>query len=152
MPTIKHPVILNRDEREFLEKYIKSGDWTPRVVTRAKILLLADVNGPDMLTDEKIVAQIGCSLPTVFTRRKRFSLTRSLEDSLFDKARSGRPTIINGAVDAHMTAIACSTTPEGFADWTLRLIKDKLISLEIVETISHSTVGRILKKKKSSLG
>jgi putative transposase len=148
----KHLVHLTEAQRSFLEKQTKSGDWTPRQVIRAKILLLADVNGPEKLSDEDIVECLDCVLATVSNRRKRFALTKSVEKTIFDKPRSGRPTIVDGAVDAHMTTIACSEAPEGSSQWTLRLIRDRLISLEVIDKISYNTVGRMLKKKKSSRG
>lgn len=145
-------VALSKEERAFLEKQIKHGAWRPREVIRAKILLLTDVNGSDPLEDKDIVQKLGCSIPTIVLRRRRFAETGSIEDTIFDKARSGRPTIIDGTVDAHMTTIACSTPPEGRSKWTLRLIKDRLVTLEIVDSISHTTVGDALKKKASSHG
>lgn len=153
MPTNpKHLVQLLPSERKYLEHHTKTGDWTPRQVMRAKILLLADIDGPDVLLDEEICERIGCSLSTVCNRRKRFAQTGSVEDVIFDKPRAGRPTIIDGAIDAHMTTIACSTPPDGHAKWTLRLIKDRMVSLKIIDNISHTTVANTLKKKKSNLG
>lgn len=145
-------VFLTKEDRAFLAEHIKKGKWSPREVRRAKILLLADINGENPLHDEAIAKKLDCSLSSVSYRRKRFSQTRCIEDTLFDNPRTGRPTIIDGAVDAHMTAIACSHPPKGEARWTLRLIKDRLVELEIIDAISHTTVGRILKKKKSSPG
>lgn len=145
-------VLLTESERALLEEQIKHGSWSPREVIRAKILLFADLNGPTPLEDEDIALLLNCSVSSVAYRRKRFADTRSIEDTIFDKSRSGRPTIIDGAIDAHMTTIACSTPPEGHSKWTLRLIKDRLIALEVTDTISHTTVGQALKKKKSSLG
>jgi len=144
-------VLLTEKERTLLEEQSKHGTWTPREVTRSKILLLADMNGPDPLEDEEIVNELGCSKSAVRYRRKRFADTRSIEDTIFDKPRTGRPTIVDGAVDAHMTTIACSTPPEGHAKWTLRLIKDRLITLVIVDSISHTTVGDALKKKHQAM-
>lgn len=153
MPTHpKHLVQLTQEERAFLEQHTKSGDWTPRQVTRARILLLADIDGPEVALDEEICERVGCSLSTVSKRRKRFIQTGSIEDTIFDRPRNGRPTIIDGAVDAQMTAIACSNPPEGRSKWTLRLIRDRMVSLEVVDEISHSTVARALKKRKSNPG
>lgn len=138
---------LTAEERVFLEKQCKQGNWTPREVMRAKILLLADQNGPNPLTDEEIVKELDISLSSVWYRRRRFSETQNVEDTIFDQSRSGRPTIIDGTVEAHMTAIACTQAPEGRSNWTLRLIRDRMIILEIIDEISHTTVGRALKKK-----
>ncbi len=141
-------VQLTNEERCLLEEQCKKGSWSPREVTRAKVLLLADMNGPSPMQDEDIAEKLNCSKSAVSYRRKRFFVTGgSIEDTIFDKPRSGRPTIIDGAVDAHMTTIACSTPPEGHSKWTLRLIKDRLVKLEIIDSISHTTVGDALKKK-----
>ncbi len=148
----KHVIKLMPEERSFLKEQTKSGEWTPREVVRAKILLLADIDGPHVLMDEEISAKLKCSVSAVAYRRKRFAETGSVEDTIFDKARSGRPTIVDGALDAHMTTIACSEPPEGRARWTLRLIRDRLVTLEVTDDISHTTVASALKKKKSNLG
>lgn len=145
-------VFLTESERALFEKQTKNGSWSPREVLRAKILLLADFNGPTPLEDQDIALLLNCSVSSVAYRRKRFVDTKSIEDTIFDKSRCGRPSIIDGAVDAHITTIACSTPPEGHSKWTLRLIKDRLITLDITDTISHTTVGTTLKKKKLSLG
>lgn len=139
-------VILTEKERDFLIEHCKKGDWSPRIVIRAKILLLADQSGESLL-DYEIADRLDISLSSVRYRRRRFAETKSIEDTLFDKERSGRPTIIDGAIDAHMTVIACSQAPEGHAQWTLRLIKDRLVALDVIDSISHTTVGRTLKKK-----
>lgn len=65
---------------------------------------------------------------------------------LQDKARSGRPSVLNGLVQARITALACSESPEGYAQWSLRLLADKAVELGLVDYISHTDVGRILKK------
>lgn len=147
-----HTVYLTENERVFLEEHTKKGDWSPRVVIRAKILLLADQNASKPLLDHEIVKELGCSLTAVRYRRTRFAKTKCIEDTLFDKPRPGRPTIIDGAVDAHLTTIACSQAPGGRSKWTLRLIKDRMIFLDVVDEISHSTVGRVLKKKRLNHG
>jgi transposase len=148
----KNIVHLTTNERSFLEQNIKSGQWRPREVLRAKILLLADVHGPDALQDPEISKNLGVSINAVTSRRKRFAETQSIEDTLFDKPRRGRPTIVDGAVEAHVTMIACSTPPEGHAQWSLNLIRDRVVSLKVIDDISSATVGRVLKKKSLNLG
>ncbi len=148
----KNIVHLNDNERAVLKQHTKSGQWRPREVQRAKILLLADINGPHAMQDSEISKNVGCSIATVIYRRRRFAQTQSIEDTLFDKARSGRPTIVDGAVEAHVTRLACSTPPEGYARRSLKLIRDRVVTLDIVDEISPSTVGRVLKKKSSSRG
>lgn len=148
----KHTVFLNNDERNLLEQNVKSGSWTAREVNRAQVLLLADMNGPHALQDEEVAERVGISKSAVAYRRKRFSETKSIEDTIFDKARSGRPTIVDAAVEANITMIACSEAPEGQARWTLRMIKDRLVELEVVDDIGESTVRRSLKKTKLGPG
>jgi len=145
-------VHLTEDERSLLTQQTGSGQWTAREVMRAKILLLADVNGPHAMQDEEISKHLGCSKSSVIYRRKRFATTQSIEDTIFDTPRSGRPTIVDGAVDAHITMIACSTPPEGYARWTLNLVRDRVVSLKVIDNISPSTVGRAFKKKRSNPG
>lgn len=148
----KNIVRLTDDERSLLEQHIKSGQWRPREVQRAKILLLSDVAGPYVMQDFEICKTLKCSICAVTGRRKRFAETKSIEDTLFDKPRSGRPTIVDGAIEAHLTMLACTHPPEGYASWSLTLIRDRVITLNITDNISRSTVGRVLKKKFSSHG
>jgi len=148
----KNIVHLTDDERYLLEEQTKSGVWRPREVIRAKILLLADVNGPHALQDSEIAKIVGRSISSVLYRRKRFAETQSIEDTIFDNARSGRPTIVDGTVEAHVTMLACSTPPKGYARWSLNLIRDRVVALDVVDEISSSTVGRMLKKKSSNRG
>lgn len=145
-------VILSEEERNLLEENCRKGTWTPRQIIRAKILLLANQNGSQPHLDHEIAEKLNCSLSAVRYRRKRFINTKAIEDTIFDDERSGRPSIIDGAIDAHMTTIACCEPPLGHSKWSLRLIKDRLIALEIIDDISHTTVSRTLKKKKLSLG
>ena len=142
----RHIVHLTDDERSLLEQHTKSGQWRPREVLRAHILLLADIYGPHALQDSEISKKLGCSIPSIIYRRKRFAQTQSIEDTLFDKPRKGRPTIVDGAVEAHITRIACTTPPEGYAKWSLNLIRNRVVTLDVVDNISPSTIGRVLKK------
>ena len=148
----RNVVHLTDDERALLEHHTKSGQWRAREVLRAKILLLADINGPHALQDSDIIKRLGCSPNALIYRRRRFARTQSIEDTIFDNPRSGRPTIVDGAVDAHITKIACTTPPEGYAKWSLNLIRDRVVTLNLIDDISPSTIGRVLKKKSSNRG
>ncbi len=81
---------------------------------------------------------------------KRCYLADGLDAALTDKSRSGRPTTIDGLARAKITALACSAAPPGHAHWTLRLLADKAVELDIVEHISHNAVKEILNKTRSS--
>ncbi len=96
-----------------------------------------------------IAALLRISTATVFNI-KRCYLADGLDAALTDKSRSGRPTTIDGLARAKITALACSTVPHGHARWTLRLLADKAVELDIVEHISHNAVKQILKKTRSS--
>lgn len=148
----RYIVQLDEAQRNLLNTLIKTGEWKPRVVQRAMVLLLADIDGKHALQDNDICDKLGCSMFFVGSMRTRFAKTQSIEDTIFDRPRSGRPTIVDGAVEAHVTKIACSSPPTGYARWSLNLIRDRVVSLNIIDTISPSTVGRCLKKKSLSRG
>jgi transposase len=85
------------------------------------------------------------SRQTIFNVKRRY-LQNELDAALFDKARSGRPIRIDGAQRAKITALACSAPPEGHARWTLRLLADKAVELQLCTAVSHNAVKEILKK------
>ena len=140
----KHEVHLTDEERETLRWFVSCGRKMARQITRARILLLADRGKKD----HEIVALLGISRPTVSSTRKRHS-QRAYEhilDILKDAPRSGRPIQIDTRVEAKLAMIACSDPPEGRARWTLHMIADKLVRLEVVDSISHESVRTVLKK------
>ena len=95
-------------------------------------------------TDEAIAKETDLTRLTVFNLRKRFQQERIR--CVHDKARSGRPPSIDGVTRAKITALACSEAPEGYSQWSLRLLADKAVELRLVESIHRGTVGEILKK------
>ena len=106
-----------------------------------QVLLLAD----EGRTDEQIAAATGASRSTVERTRKRF-VGGGLEAALRDKPRSGAPAKLDGKQEAMIVALACSDAPEGQARWTAKLLASRAVELEVVESISESTVRRVLKK------
>jgi hypothetical protein len=148
MPTKRYVVALTPAEREPLEALVRSGRRSARAVTRARILLLADQGegGPGK-EDRRIAEALGCGQRTVERIRERF-VTRGLDAALTHKApaRPPREPVLDGAAEARLIALACSTTPDGHKAWTLRMLADTLVELEVVESISHETVRRCLKK------
>ncbi len=134
-------------ERESLTQLIRRGRPSARKVTRARILMLADTNK----TDEEIRAVLQTSVPTIYRTRKRFveeGVTAALEERL----RSGAPRCLNGKQEAYLIALACSKPPTGYEHWTLRLLTDRLVELQVVDRISDETVRLRLKKAQSNLG
>lgn len=143
-----HRVKLNKHERQYLQKIVESGKDKARKITRCRILLLADeAKGK---TDEEISDALGVCLTTIFNIRRRYH-RGGLERAIREAARSGQPPKFNGKSMAKITAIACSKPPEGYARWSLRLLADSVVELDIVESISYQSVRNILKKTNSSL-
>ena len=146
MPIIKYIVDLTNDEREQLLGITGRGNSFARKMKRAQMLLKAD----EGQSEEQIAEAVGTSPSTVHRTRKRF-VEEGLE-ALNERPRSGRPREIEGKQEAHIIAMACSDAPEGHARWTLRLLADKAVELEILESISHEGVRNILKKTNLSPG
>ena len=144
-------VKLSESDRADLEKMTRGGVLPAREFIRAKILLLADQNQKDYLKQGEIKAKIGVCIATVSRVCRKYA-TEGLLATLHDEPRSGAPRTITGDVEAYMIQIACSNPPEGYRRWTLRLIQDKLIRLEVIDSISHVSVGNTLKKTNLSLG
>ena len=147
----KYPVILNEAQREQLKSLIAAGTAPARKLTHARILLKADQSpeGPSWV-DEQVADAVEVSQPTVARVRKQY-----FEEGL-EAALNRRPPNreyhrkLDGEQEARLIALACSEPPEGQVRWSLRLLADKLMELEIVEEVSYQTVRRTLKKIPSS--
>ena len=144
-------VVLSPEERERLEKLISTGRTSSKRQIWARILLKADTSsaGPGW-PDEQIGEALEVSVSTVARVRKR-SVEQGLA-AVLDRAVVRRPSRrrLDGEQEARLLAVACSPPPEGRARWTLRLLADKMVELEVVELISYETVRRTLKKTRSS--
>lgn len=147
----KYHVELSQDQRGTLQKLTSTGTVKVRTYKRAQMLLLADeAQGGAAKSDGEIAEQVGVSSITVHRIRRRFA-EEGLEAALTEKPRPGAPPKFSGKQKAEITALACADPPEGYARWSLRLLADKLVEMEIFESISHDTVGKVLKKTNSSL-
>jgi transposase len=148
MPAKRYVVTLTTDERQHLNALVRAGKRSARVLTRARILLLTDQGdrGPGW-EDRRVAEALGCGHRTVERLRERF-VTEGLDAALTHKpqATPRRQPVLDGAAEAQLIALACSATPDGRKAWTLRLLADKLVELEVVESISRETVRRALKK------
>jgi hypothetical protein len=147
----QHEIRLSQEERDYLERNTSSGEWPPRQVKKALILLKADKNQTNSCTGDQIAREVRCCKATVDKVRKQFAKGDRLQ-VILDKPRSGRPKIIDGEVEAHIVATACSTPPEGRVRWTLELIAERVVALKYVEECSTMTIYRTLKKMNLSLG
>jgi len=149
--TVEYPVVLTEKERSYLLKKTSVGKSNVQSVKRAQIILKADVSKNTALEDEQIAREVGCSLSTVHNIKLRFAKGERLK-AIEDRPRSGRPKHIDGEVEAHIIATACSSPPEGRVRWTLQLIAEKIIVLTEMEGCSKASVCRTLKKTNLSLG
>ena len=148
MPRKQYVVTLTATEREQLECLVRSGRRSARSITRARILLLADQGeGGPAWEDWRVAEALGCGHRTVERIRERF-VTDGIDAALTARPRPlpPRERVLDGAAEAKLIALACSATPDGRKAWTLRMLADKLVELEMVETVSHETVRRTLKK------
>jgi transposase len=144
-------VYLKENERTELEQLIKSGTQSARMIARARTLLLLDRSQGQKRTIQAVVEAAMVSQGTVSNIKKRY-FAGGLDEALTEKPRPGAKPKITGDVEAHLVAMVCSEPPEEYDRWTLRLLADRLVVLELVESISHVAVGEALKKMNLSLG
>jgi hypothetical protein len=149
----RHVVVLSEEERARLHTLIGRGVAPARVLTHARILLKANQGeaGPGW-TDAAIAAALEVH-PTTVARIRVQCVAAGLDAALHRKApaRQYRRTL-DGEQETRLVALACSTPPQGYKRWTLRLLADRLVELQVVETISYETVRQALKQTGSSRG
>ena len=144
----KYVVKLSAEERDRLEAMVRGGKTSAQIVTRARILLKADASeGGEGWSDSAIAAALDTSINNVARTRQQL-VEEGFEATLKRKYNpsSARPRIFDGETEAKLIALACSPAPEGFARWSLRLLEEKVVELNIVEKASDNTIGRTLKK------
>ncbi len=148
----KYIVTLSEEERTFLEGVIAKGKASAHKQSHARILLKVDqsARGPKW-TDERIGEALEIGHGTVERTRRRF-VEEGLEAAVKRKTQQNRHRKIDGEVEAHLIAQACSKPPEGRARWTLHLLADRLVELKVIDSISHEAVRQSLKKTNSSPG
>lgn len=142
----KYMVRLADEERMVCENVIKDEKGKSEKLRRAQILLKADADGPAW-KDEKISEAVGCRVRTVENLRMRLVLD-GFEAALHRKPRATSPTapILDGVGEAKLIAMRLGKPPAGYGRWSLRLLADQLVELEVVESISPETVRKTLKK------
>jgi hypothetical protein len=148
----KYVVRLSAEERERLEALICAGKHPAQLLTKARILLKADVSeAGEGWSDRAISSALDTSINNVGRTRRRL-VEKGFEAVLTREynPNSARPRIFDGAAEAKLIALTCSPAPAGFARWSLRLLEEKVVELNIVEKASDNTIGRILKKTSSS--
>jgi len=151
-PASKVDVRLTEDQRAALEQLVRTGTHPAHATRRARILLKADTAGPDAWPDERIADALDINRMTVARVRAQF-VAEGLDATLHKKrAKDRQYRKLDGAQEARLVALTCSPPPEGQARWTMQLLADKLVELEVVEAIDPTTVWRCLKKTTSSRG
>jgi transposase len=153
MPAKIYLVRLSDEERADLSALVSKGKGVARRLTRARILLLADENREEGgWQDEGIAKALGVHQRTVERVREK-CVTSGIESALnHTRPKKSKAQVLDGAGEARLVQLACSSPPDGFDRWSLRLLMEKLIELEVVETVSHETVRTTLKKMNLSLG
>jgi transposase len=150
---IKYVVRLTADERKILLELIKKGNASKEKLNRARILLKCDCGEEgENWPDDKIAEAFYVSEKTVFNIRQ--SLVEEGLDKALNRApqKNRRSRILQGEEEAYLVALSCTTPPKGHCKWTLRLLADKMVELEYVDSVSHVTIGNALKKMKLSPG
>jgi uncharacterized protein YerC len=150
----KNEIKLTKEQRKEIERFSKTGIHSAKLIKRAEIILLLDVseNGK-AATFNEISRRLGVSVTTVTNVKKAFFAAEDVKAFLQRKKRSTPPVEpkITGEVEARIIALACSEVPAGCARWTVRLIAEKCVELQILDSISFKSVHRLLKKRNSSL-
>lgn len=145
-------VRLSVGQRRALKQIVHTGRHPAALRRRAHVLLKTDANGPDAWPDERIAQALDTTRMTVQRVRQQFA-AEGLDATLHRKRPTGRQyRKLDGKQEAQLIAVACSPAPEGRARWTMVLLADKLVEMEVVESIDPATVWRTLKKTRSNLG
>jgi transposase len=128
-----------------LKEVIVKQTGSHEMVRRANILLAANVDGMNW-TDQRIAEAYHCTRQTVEKVRKRF-VENGFEATLRARRRAGRPKKLSGRQEAEVIALRLTDPPKGYSSWTLRLVAEKAVELEIVDSLSHEQVRKTLKKR-----
>ena len=150
MPKKRFIVALTPAERDSLKAMVSKGKGAAYRIKHANILLASDENGPNM-KDDVIATALRCHRNTVANVRQRF-VEQGL-DAALDRKKRDSPAVarkLDGRGEAKLISIACSTPPEGRAKWTMQMLADELVILDVVDSISDETVRTTLKKTNSS--
>ena len=150
---VTYVVRLGDDERERLNTLIKKGKAPARQLLKARILLKADASeAGEAWSDSRIAEALDTSIDTI-ARTRQLLVEEGLDGALTRKhsPKSARKRIFDGAAEARLIALACSPPPKGRKRWTLTLLETAVVELNIVDRASDNTIGRTLKKTRSSL-
>lgn len=146
MPARKYTISLTNSQRKKLNSIVSKGTSHARTIRRAQALLKLDSNAMDCCSVDEVLGVLGMSRKTLGNIHKDFQ-ARGVE-CIHRKKRSKPPveSKITGEVEAHLIAMACHSAPEGYCRWTLRLLSERMVQMSYIDRISHTTVGKVLKK------
>lgn len=145
---------LTEEEQLYLNDFVKNGEHKSKEIIRARVLLMLDRTGKtDHVRYKRTAEYAGISVQAVYNMRDEFLANHDIPSYLTRKKRETPPVEakITGEVEAKIVALACSEPPEGRSKWTLRLISERAVELKIIDSISHVSVYKILKKRNISL-
>lgn len=150
---IKYHVTLTKEEREELKQLVAKGKTQGYRIRHAQMLLALDEIAENKeWTDQKISKAYAATEKSIGNLRKRF-VEQGLEMALGRQKRENPPKIkIDGEIEAKIVALTCSDAPEGYSQWTLRLLANKVVELGIMDSVSHTAISDCLKKTKLSHG
>ncbi len=154
MPKIKYRFVLTQEERDELEAIVAKGKHNSQKVINALILLNydGDSSKPRTLGEQDIANVLKCSAMKIHRTKQRF-VGEGMNIAL--NGRKGERVYkrkADGDFEAHLVAVSCSAPPEGQAQWSLRLLADKVVELGYIKSVSHETIRRVLKKTRLNLG
>ena len=150
----KNEIKLTAEQRKELEKFSKTGIHSSKLIKRAEIILLLDTSeSGKAVSFEEISRRLDISVTTITNVKKDFFAAEDVKTFLQRKKRETPPVApkITGEVEAHIIALACSPVPEGCSKWGVRLLADKCVELNYIDSISFKSVQRVLKKHNLSL-
>lgn len=148
----KYIVELTSEERKHLTGLVRKGKTAGYKIRHAQMLLKVDQGKHGPGWSDKVVAEAFGSHATTVERLRRRFVEQGLDAALERHNRQNYTRKLDGGAEAHLIAIACSEPPEGRNEWTLRLLADRLVELKVVDSVSHMTVSRTLKKTNLSRG
>ena len=145
---------LTEEEQIYLNDFVRYGEHKSKEIIRARVLLMLDRTGKtDHVRYKRTAEYAGISVQSVYNMRDEFLANHDIPSYLTRKKRETPPVEakITGEVEAKIVALACSEPPEGRSKWVLRLISEKAVELKIIDSISHVSVYKILKKRNINL-
>ena len=145
---------LSEEDQIYLKSFVKNGEHKAKEIIRARVLLMLDRTGKtDHVRYNRTAEYAGISVQAVYNMRDEYLANQDIDAYLTRKKRETPPVPakVNGKVEAEIIALACSEAPEGHSRWTLRLLAEQAVKLDIIDSISYVRVREILKKRNISL-